>query len=118
MVSICLNHDQLRLQQCVSQGVPGFAYVLCATDALKQTQGNARSLTMDAWYYKVMYVFIFDSEDLVLLKVMFYTFPMGESLNLVKMFVFLPVPGQQIHHIQASSCEDGSKETPQTEGTG
>ncbi|CAK9064314.1 unnamed protein product [Durusdinium trenchii] len=32
--------------KCI-EGVPGFAYVLCATDALKQTQGNARSLTMD-----------------------------------------------------------------------
>ena len=32
-----------------TQGVPGFAYVLCEVEALKQSRGNARSLTMDTW---------------------------------------------------------------------
>ena len=31
-----------------SQGVPGFAYVLCQVDALKRSQGTSRSLTMDS----------------------------------------------------------------------
>eukprot|EP00435_Cladocopium_sp_Y103_P034271 s789_g8.t2 len=31
------------------EGVPGFAYVLCQVDALKQSKGTSRSLTMDIY---------------------------------------------------------------------
>lgn len=34
--------------KCI-EGVPGFAYVLCELEALKQSRGNARSLTMDIY---------------------------------------------------------------------